>query len=84
VGSVLTNNYTVLTRDNISYLSRMTGLSEVELSEKMRQCEIFGFTQVYWTLGESYWYGTRFDAECVDRFGLERLVYEAKKRTEWW
>lgn len=79
----MSNDYWVLTKDNLPWLSSLTGLTQDELKGMLDQCERFGGVQVFWTPKPFTWHGIRLSAEVVYKQSLsvimERLIEDSKR-----
>lgn len=72
--------YTVLDKDNVDELMRLTGRTETELRTELEECIKFGMIRVFWTTRDRWW-SIRVDAQCLYLGLIDDLIYEAMRRT---
>jgi hypothetical protein len=79
----MSQEYWVLTKDNLPWLSSLTGLTQDELQGMLDQCERFDGVQIFWTPKPFTWNGIRLSDEIVYRndikLVMERLIEDSKR-----
>lgn len=72
--------YTVLDKDNVDELMRLTGKTETELRTELEECIKFGYTRVFWRQHDRWW-SIRVDGQYAHLGMLDDVIYEAMRNT---
>ena len=71
--------YTVLSKDNVYELMRLTGQTETELRTELEECIKFFSVRVFWQ-ERNRWWSIRVDEEYLHLGMLDDVIYEAMRR----